>query len=31
MVLESFHFTTNLSKKTKNALFYGTEGVRPHQ
>jgi hypothetical protein len=27
-VLEFFHSSTNLSKKTKIALFYATEGVR---
>jgi hypothetical protein len=26
-VLESFHSSTDLSKKTKIALFYGTKGV----
>jgi hypothetical protein len=26
-VLESLHSSINLSKKTKIALFYGTEGV----
>jgi hypothetical protein len=27
-VLKSFHSSTNLSKKTKIALSYGTEGVK---